>query len=180
MLRENEGEVPHLYLDSKGFVTAGVGHKFATCAAAAAVDGWVDRITRQPATLAQIQADWTGVNRAKPALAAARYAAWTKLDLAHDAIEQLLDRDIAEKETHLRLAFPGYDSYPALAQDALLDMAFNLGVNGLIMKFPHFRTAALQSDWSTCAAQCERSAPVSPERNALTRSLFEQAALVLA
>lgn len=177
LLRSNEGEIPHLYLDSYGFVTIGVGHKFESRDELLLVEGWVCRTTRQPAASDQILAEWDNVIRVKSGLLAERYAEWTRLDLLPESIDHLLDRDIAEKELSVRMAFPPYTTFPAPAQDALLDMAFNLGVNGLVMKFPHLRAAALSNppDWQRCAAECRRAAPVSDARNTATRNLFESA-----
>ncbi len=54
-------------------------------------------------------------------------------------------------------------------------MAFNLGVTGLVNKFPTFTRAAREGDWGKCADECRRRG-ISDERNEKTKELFNEAA----
>jgi len=90
-------------------------------------------------------------------------------------IDALLDRRIAEFEAGLRHDFDGFDSYPERARLGLLDMAFNLGNNGLVTKFPSFTAAARAGDWAKCAAECRRNG-ISATRNEEVKKLFEDEA----
>ena len=174
MLIENEGSISHMYLDTVGKVTVGVGHMIPNCAAAEKLSFLV-RANGGAASVAQIAQEYATLQAQQPALPAAHYKSCTLLDMAGSAVEALLDADIAVTEAGVRAAFRGYDNYPPESQDALLDMAFNLGVNGLATKFPNLKAAAEAGDWHTCAAQCRRNG-ISDTRNQKTKALFEAAA----
>jgi GH24 family phage-related lysozyme (muramidase) len=173
MLIENEGNLPHMYLDTVGRVTVGVGHMIPAAARAVQIQ-FVTRGALAAATAQQISADFENVSRQHPAMAAASYKPFTQLDMTSAAIDALLNADIAGMETGLRANFRDYDSYPEPAQDALLDMAFNLGVHGLVEHFPHLKAAAEAKDWSTCAKQSHRNG-ISDARNQKTAALFQSA-----
>lgn len=175
LLIENEGNIPYMYLDTVGRVTVGVGHMIASPSLAQAMS-FVMRGTSQPATAAQLAAEYNSVSAQRPAMSAGKYQPFTKLEMTPAAIDQLLDKDIAGMESGVRSSFRGYDNYPAPAQDALLDMAFNLGVTGLVTKFPKLKAAAEAGDWRTCANECQRNG-ISQTRNDKTKALFESACL---
>jgi len=174
MLMQGEGALRHMYLDTVGLVTVGVGHMIPNAEAAQALS-FVVRADGSAATSDQIAADYAGVSRQQKGLLAARYRQFTTLDMTDAAIQDLLSADIAGVEAGVRSKFAGYDDYPEPAQDALLDMAFNLGVTGLATHFPRLKAAAEARDWATCAAQCHRNG-ISEERNEKTRALFLSAA----
>lgn len=174
MLIGGEGTLPHMYLDTVGLVTVGVGHMIPNAEVAQALS-FVVRADGSAATPDQIAADYANVSRQQKGLLAARYRQLTTLDMTDAAIQDLLSADIASVEAGVRSRFAGYDGYPEPAQDALLDMAFNLGVAGLASHFPRLKAAAEAGDWTTCAAQCHRNG-ISEERNDKTKALFESAA----
>ena len=174
MLIGGEGTLPHMYLDTVGLVTVGVGHMIPNAESAQTLS-FVVRADGSPATSDQIAADYASVSRQQKGLLAARYRQFTTLDMTDAAIQDLLSADIASVEAGVRSRFAGYDGYPEPAQDALLDMAFNLGVAGLASHFPRLKAAAEAGDWTTCAAQCHRNG-ISEERNDKTKALFESAA----
>ena len=176
MLIENEGRIEFMYLDTVGRVTLAVGHMIPGVAEAQRLSLRV-RASGQVATAAQIADDFNRVLAQAPGLVAANYKPFTTIEMADDQIAQLLDQDIAGMEAGVRQHFAGYDSYPEPAQDALLDMAFNLGVGGLVTKFPKLKAAAEAQNWNTCAAECRRNG-ISDTRNQKTRDLFLQAAAV--
>jgi GH24 family phage-related lysozyme (muramidase) len=171
LLKDNEGNIPYMYLDTVGKVTVGVGHMIASPDLAQGLS-FVVRGTSQAASAAQIAADYNSVHSQRPAMVASQYKPFTKLEMTPAAIDQLLDTDIAGMESGVRSAFRGYDNYPAPAQDALLDMAFNLGVSGLVTKFPKLKAAAEAGNWQTCANECQRNG-ISQARNDKTKAMFE-------
>ncbi|MBV9301622.1 MAG: glycoside hydrolase family protein [Acidobacteriaceae bacterium] len=173
LLIENEGNLCHMYLDTVGRVTVGVGHMIPNVHEAEKLSFVLHGCTTQ-ATLDQIASDYAKVESQQRGMLAEHYRPFTALDMTPSAIDELLSLDIATMEAGVRAAFHGYDTYPAPAQDALLDMAFNLGVNGLVTKFPHLKAAAEAGDWQTCAAECRRNG-ISDARNEKTRTLFENA-----
>lgn len=58
---------------------------------------------------------------------------------------------------------------------AMLDMAFNLGVNGFVIKFPSMKKAIEKRDWITTAKESNRP-QVSKARNELVKKWFNEAA----
>lgn len=74
-------------------------------------------------------------------------------------IDYLLDNDVAEKEGELRAKLPWYDDLDEARRGVLLNMAFNLGVEGLLkfvrtlesVRLGRYAQAAeqmLQSKWA--------------------------------
>jgi GH24 family phage-related lysozyme (muramidase) len=174
MLVENEGRISHMYLDTVGRVTIAVGHMIPSVAEAQNLSMQV-RASGAAASAAQIASDFNRVQAQQMGMSAERYRQFTALDMADADIDELLNQDIAGMESGLQQHLAGYSGFPEPAQDALLDMAFNLGVNGLLKKFPKLIAAATAQDWNTCAAQCQR-AGISDNRNQKTKALFLQAA----
>ncbi len=174
LLKEGEGSIPHMYLDTRSNVTVGVGQLLATVAAAQELP-FVQRDTAQAATPQDIEADFNEVKNQPTGKMAQSYKSATKLDLPANEIDALLQRRIDGFEAELRGQFSEYDSYPEDAQLGVLDMAFNLGTNGLVTKFPTFTKAARAQDWATCANQCHRQG-IGEVRNEVTKALFESAA----
>jgi GH24 family phage-related lysozyme (muramidase) len=81
--------------------------------------------------------------------------------------------DVTTFEAQLLKVLPNWHSYPGPAQEALFDMAFNLGLGGLL-KFPTLLKAVNEGDWATAAAQCHRRG-IQNARNQATAALFLQA-----
>jgi GH24 family phage-related lysozyme (muramidase) len=112
-----------------------------------------------------------------PARHARFYEAATRLRLEDTDIDDLLNQDIAIKERELRNqpALRDYDNFPAAAQQALLDMAFNLGTAKLTGQFKHLMNFVRERDWEACAEEC-RVKNIQVERNDMRKSLFRTAA----
>lgn len=178
-LAANEGRISHLYLDTKGLVTIGIGTMLPNVAAAQALR-FVVRSTQAAATAKEIETDFKAVLAQPAAQLAAKYRAHTLLDMPDDQIDALLDVEINTRQAALRENFAGYDDYPAGAKRALLDMVFNLGMgsaskgNGLLA-FKTMKAAIDQRDWKKAAAACHRQGP-SEARNQWTRDRFLESA----
>jgi len=175
-LSTSEGCIPFLYLDTRGFVTCAIGHRVPSLAACHSLS-WQNPDGTQ-AVQNTVTLSWLQVCALPKGLVASAYETACVVRLPASAIAALFASDTQEKDRQLREAFPDFDRYPSDAQFALRDMAFNLGVNGLIMKFPHLRQAVLQQDWSTAAGECRR-AGISEERNDWTRRMFVQSTATL-
>jgi GH24 family phage-related lysozyme (muramidase) len=173
-IKISEGSISHMYLDTVGKVTVGVGNMLPDVSAAKKLP-FVDRSTKKKATDAEIEADFSSVKSQTKGLIASSYKKHTKLDLPDMEIDKLLDERIAEFTRQLKLKFPKFDTYPITAQMAMLDMAFNLGVNGLVTKFPSMKKAIDGTDWSTAAKESNRP-QVSTARNAVVKKWFDEAA----
>jgi GH24 family phage-related lysozyme (muramidase) len=166
-----EGRVPYMYRCTGGKVTIGIGHAIEAPADALKLS-W--SIEGRPAAAAEIQADYTKVAAAQKGLPARSYAPLTQCRLADPDIDGLIAADVAAFEKLLAAALPNWNTYPAPAQAALFDMAFNLGLGGL-MKFHQLLAAVDGGQWSVAAAQCHRQG-IAEIRNQQTAALFLQAA----
>ena len=174
-LRQHEGVVPHLYLDTLGLVTCGVGHMIPSPDAIAGID--MIRPDGTVATPEEKTAEWHKVKGLKPAMLPPYYEESTTLRMTPAAVDALQDADVAGFKSALAHLLPGLAQFPEPAQEALLDMAFQLGAGGLMSKFPHLALAAKARDWQACADQCHR-AGIQEWRNTATADLFRRAAEV--
>ena len=168
-----EGRLSHMYLDTNGYVTVGVGKMLPDSGAAKAL-AFVVRATAKASTAQEIGADFKKVNEQVAGKLAATYKSSTKLDLPDGEIDRLLKEDVSKFEGLLKDNFSDYETYPVPARRALLDMAFNLGITGLL-KFKKLKAAAEKGDWDKAAVACHRVGP-SEERNEWTRDRFLEAA----
>lgn len=172
VLTAAEGCIPHLYLDTKGYPTAGIGHMIATVEAAQKLT-FVFRSSGQPAPADHIAACYQKVKALPKGKVASFYRSATDIDMPPAAITALLEADIATAAHGVTAGFPSFPSYPDSVQTALLDMAFNIGVYGLCHGYPHLKAACEAKDWHTASAQCHRNG-IGDERNAETAQLFLQ------
>lgn len=165
MCEEAEGRVPHMYLCSRGHVTAGVGHLIPTYHDAALL----------PFTpIDEAVHDWIRVKAAPVGMRAAAYAKYCKARLTDAAIDEMLDADIWTRVKQLRARYP-FDGWPEPVQLAVFDMAYNLGLGRLEREYPRFQAALARRDWLVCAAECGRLG-ISEARNARTAAWFREAA----
>jgi len=168
-----EGTVPWMYLDTRGFVTVGVGELLANADKAETLS-FVDpdgEVSTQDAILDE----FNRVSALVPAKVAAFYRSSTSPLLPHAAIDTLLMNHLNLFDGQLAARFPNYASFPDLAKLGLLDMIYNLGQLGLFQHFPHFMAAVDKQDWLGAAANCHRVGP-SQARNDWTRQQFLAAA----
>lgn len=170
LIKSGEGSVPHLYLDITGNVTVGVGNLLMNVQAALRLP-FIVEATGAPASPAQIESEFNRVARQEAGHPASYYEQFCRLRLPDREIDALLDRRIDEFEAGLRRHFDNFDGFPEQVRLAMLDMAFNLGIAGLINKFPSFARAASAGDWATCARECRRR-QVQDTRNEAVKRLF--------
>lgn len=168
-----EGNISHMYLDTVGVVTVGIGHALATPAAAASLP-FTMRATGQPASAAQIGADYTSVKTQLAGRAGSFYETFSQTVLTDDAIADLFGQDMNRFLPGLVSKVPGFADFPRAAQLALVDMAFNLGVSGLLSKFPKMMRFVSAHNWAGCATECRRP-QLSDERNRQTIEWFADA-----
>jgi GH24 family phage-related lysozyme (muramidase) len=166
-----EGRVRYMYKCTGGELTIGFGHAIENPAEAPKLTLSIDG---RLATGDEILADYTKVAAVEKGPAATFFANLTQCRMADSDIDALLAADVARFEVLLAAALPNWDTYPAPAQEALFDMAFNLGIGGL-KKFPHMLAAVDAGQWATAAAQCHRQG-IGDARNQQTAALFLQAA----
>ena len=166
----HEGVVPHLYLDTRGNVTCGVGFLVRTVSALAAYP-WHPSV-------ATARGDWAELHR--PDVLSGRMPDYyRKICCARLTTEGMRavfeDRVLAFRaalETHWQLS-----RQPEDVQLALVDMAYQLGAVGL-RRFVKLHAAVMARDYRTAMYESYRR-DASPTRNANTAKLFEAAALAV-
>ncbi|MES1204579.1 MAG: hypothetical protein ABUS79_01455 [Pseudomonadota bacterium] len=174
LISPSEGNISHMYLDTVGRVTVGIGNMLPTDAAARALP-FTNRISRNNATAAEISADFRTIS-AQPWPRVARfYRASTALDLPDVQINLLFRQRIEGFQQELRDSYPDYDTYPDPVQLAMLDMAFNLGTAGLKRTWPRLNRAIDSEDWAQAALECNRPQG-NASRNTAVKELFEKGA----
>jgi GH24 family phage-related lysozyme (muramidase) len=172
-IKVSEGSIPHMYLDTVGKVTVGVGNMLPDVASAQKL-AFINRKTLMPATKDEIKTDFETVSKLTKGRIASFYKSSTALDLPSSVIESLLNNRIDGFKRELKLRFPNFETYPMTVQFALLDMAFNLGTNGLVSKFAKFKKAIEDKDWKNAASESRRP-QVSSARNATVKKWLEDA-----
>jgi GH24 family phage-related lysozyme (muramidase) len=175
-LQQFEGSVSHMYQDTRGYVTVGVGHLLRTAADAEKLP-FINASTGQPATRAEIRAAFDQVAAMDPGKRSSSYKLPDGLVLPETTARELAQGRV-EREflPGLRRLYPEFDSFPPRAKLALIDMAYNLGVGGL-GKFSHLKEAVNRQDWAAAAEHCNRRTS-REERNEWTRQMFNEAAQV--
>lgn len=172
-IKISEGSISHMYLDTVGKVTVGVGNMLPTVAAAQKL-GFVVRATKKKASADDIKLDFETVSKQTKGKIASSYKVHTKLDLPDAAINTLLDSRIATFKKELQVKFADFGKYPITVQFALTDMAFNLGTNGVVTKFPSFTKAIKAKDWQKAANESNRP-QVNQRRNKTVKDWLEAA-----
>ena len=165
MLREFEGSIPWMYLDTAGNVTVGTGAMLAGIARAVLLPFLVGSERASPE---QITAEFERVRGMARGLRPEAYRRGGSPELAAEAMEAELLTTLEGFEADLRRQLRGYDGLPGPVKLALLDMAFNLGAEGLFEGYPKMLAAIAAGRWTAAAAQCARRG-ISAERNAWTR-----------
>jgi GH24 family phage-related lysozyme (muramidase) len=164
-----EGSVNHLYLDSSRLVTIGVGNMLPSAQTCVALP-LVDRIALKSASPQEKLDEYRRVSELPSGYAASWYGQFTHLVLPQVEIERLFEARITEFRNQLQVAIHGYASVPHQARLALLDMAFNLGVAGL-MRFHRLIIAVRNHSWELASMESHRSG-VRESRNKATAALF--------
>jgi len=165
-----EGKVPHFYLDPSGLVTIGIGCRVATIHEALQLD-FLYKDSKLPAERDSIRNDFIIVSQSISGQDTSYYDLLTNLFLSEEDIVKLFIVKYLEKLHYTKTYFADFDSFSDNIKLALLDMTFNLGVTGLIMKFPKFTKALQRKDWMAAAAECDRHG-ISAERNSFVRNTF--------
>lgn len=174
LISPSEGNFPHMYLDTVGLVTVGIGNMLPLMQSAQALP-FVRRASQERASAGDIATDYRSVSAAEKGRRASAYRALTQLDLPADEISALFNRRVDEFVVQLERIYPGYTSFPDGAQLGILDMVFNLGAGALAHKWPKFSAAVRAGDWSAASIASHR--PKSHDaRNKAVLDLFLSAA----
>ena len=168
-----ENTVLWLYLDTEGFVTFATGHMLPSASAACAHPflGADDTLASDET----ITAAYLAVQRMEKGHTPAYYRNVTPfLTITQAAADEILSADLTYTDGALMTRLSGYEAMPLCVQLALMDMAFELGVSGLVLGYPKLLAACEAGQWDTAAAECHRNGP-GVLRNAWTQKQFEAA-----
>jgi len=181
-----EGRIPHLYLDTKGNVTVGVGHMVP------------NRMSMTNLTMYKKSAN-NALTLATPTDKYAEYDTIKKQMFGRDFKAAsfkkyttliMKDADInIHKEKHLQDFYielssyyskkngfsTNFDAMPTDVQKALLDMGFNLGLTKLKNQYIQMNTFIKQEKWADAGIQSGRMG-IDASRNGYVKALFNAAA----
>lgn len=183
-LEEYEGRVNHLYRDSKGNVTVGVGHLIPNKTAVAALRLYTltNNVATTLATKEQKEAEFETISKQPTGHKASWYKQHAKLVMKDADINAQRDAHISSfygELTRIYTKAKGYpedfDKLPKDVQKALFDMIFNLGASKIVNVFKSFDAAVKAGNWSTAATESRRSG-IQASRNEYVQKLFEAAA----
>lgn len=163
-----EGSTSFMYLDTAGIVTTGVGHAILNKAHALTLP-W-----EGAPSAGAIAADYARVAAAPTGHAASHYEPLTNCRLRDEGIKDVLLADVAAFESELEGSLPAWRSYPEPAQQAIFDIAYNLGIGGLL-KFHKLLAACNAGEWETASTECRRRG-IGEARNQETAALFRKGA----
>ncbi len=159
-----------MYRCTGGEVTVGVGHAIQTGDDATLLT-W--NVGARAALDSEVRADYARIAATQKGLAAPAYAPLTTCRMSDAAIDALVAGDVTAFTAKLAARLPNWSRYPDCVQAALFDMAFNLGIDGLL-KFHKMLAACDAADWKTAAAESHREG-IGDDRNNQTAAIILQA-----
>lgn len=173
-LAEYEGTITHMYLDSKGYVTVGIGHLLSSVAEAQKLP-FVEQKTGKKAKAEQIKTDYENVDKQAKNRLASYYKKYTTLQLTQSEINKLTDKHIEVFYNELKSIYADFDTYPSEVQLALFDLIFNLGMPNLKNSWPTFNSHIKAKEWQKAADNSNRAPPISASRNKYVKDLLDKA-----
>lgn len=181
-LEQYEGRLNHLYLDSRGRVTVGVGHLVENRNSIANVTLYQTR-NGQPYQPANLQLKLTEYDNIAALPwgrnhGAASFQPHTSLVMRAAEIDQLLNNHIDSFYTDLTNIYnpsngyhEDFDNFHRNVKFALFDMIFNLGATRIVNRFPDFNAAIKSRDWWKAASESNRP-DVNANRNHYVKNLL--------
>jgi GH24 family phage-related lysozyme (muramidase) len=167
-IEEFEGSIPWMYRDTVGKVTVAVGLMLPDAAAAERLPF---QLGERAATAAEIAAEFARVDALPMGRPALYYRREGGLELTKEAMDGLLRTVVEGIDRELGEKIAGFAGMPDGAKMALLDMAYNLGVEGLVKGYPRLMRCVEAGNWSAAAGGCFRHGP-GAARNEWTREMF--------
>lgn len=149
----------HMYLDSVGLLTFGVGFRPP-----------LEEYLWLP-DMATARADAKAVSADIPAMPTKHYARLCSAYLAQDEIESMLDRKLTWYLKILNATGWQIDAIASNCSVALLDMVYNLGAAKMNSQFVKLKGFVNAKEYKSAASQCHRSTSTDA-RNAETRQLI--------
>lgn len=175
-LEQYEGRVEHMYLDTRGYVTVGVGHMMDTAEDAKKV-AFVNAASGSPATKKEIEDEYALI-KSKPfgsAYPARRFKSFTKLKLTDSTINEVTNKHISSFESELKQIYGAteFNTHPENVKLALFDMIFNLGMPKLKNNYPKFNKYIKAKDYKNAANESNRRG-IAAERNQYVKDLLSK------
>lgn len=173
-LEQYEGKVEHMYLDTKGYVTVGVGSMLSDATAATKLP-FVHSSTNELATHEQIKDEFLRI-KARPygkSEFASKFKPFTTLKLTESVMNEQIAHHIQSFEKELRSIYGDeqFASYPENVKLALFDMIFNLGMSKLKDTYPKFNGHIRNGNYEQAALESKRNG-IQASRNAYVANLL--------
>lgn len=176
-----EGKTDHLYLDTNGYPTIGIGHCVANLAAFTQL-AMIRISDGEPASEQEKIAEYQTIKQKPAGYNASWYHAFCKLRLPEQTINSIHEEHLRCFHHELRQVFKrsrGYncdfEQLPSPVQIALFDLAYNVGTTNLQHKWPKLHQAIKQQNWQLAAQESNRKG-IQAARNEHIKSLFLSAA----
>lgn len=184
-IEKYEGRIPHLYLDTVGKVTVGIGHMVPNKVAMATVTMYKKGKNNLLvlATAAEKHAEYDTIKKQSfgRSYGATLFKKHTTLTMKDVDINAQRDKHVQSFYKELTGYYStgngfakGFDTMPAEVQKALFDMVFNLGITKLKSQYVRFNGFIKTEKWDDAAKQSNRMG-ISPVRNKYVLDLFKTA-----
>ncbi len=171
-----EGAIPHMYLDTDGLVTCGMGRMLATADEACAIV-W-QNADGAPASSCDVAAAWQTVKAAQGfrKLGARAFEGMTSVVLPDEGLADALAK-LDKNAVELTRWFPDFEAWPADAQLGALSLAWACGPD-FAPRWPALTAALRHEDYATAATQCFFEHPIGTQvaRQEMQRRAFLNAA----
>ena len=182
-LVDYEDSINHLYLDTKGKVTVGIGHLISNKNAMSGVTLYKvkNKLLTTPATLQEKMTEYTNIAKQPwgKRYSAKYFEKHTTLKMKEFDINYLFNKHLDSFYLELKNIYKkekgfsqNFDDFHKDVQLALFDMIFNLGATKLVNSFPKFNAAIKKDDFKEAAKQSHRL-DVDEARNKYVQKLFE-------
>lgn len=182
-LVEYEDSINHLYLDTKGKVTVGIGHLISSKNAMSGVTLYKvkNKLLTTPATLQEKMTEYANIVKLPwgKRYSAKSFEKHATLKMKEFDINNLFNKHLDSFYIELKNIYKKEKGYPQNFDDfhndvqlALFDMIFNLGATKLVNSFPNFNAAIKKGDFKAAAIQSHRL-DVDEARNKYVQKLLE-------
>ena len=182
-LVDYEDSITHLYLDTKGKVTVGIGHLIPNKNAMSGVTLYKvkNKLLTTPATLQEKMTEFSNIAKLPwgKRYSAISFEKHTTLRMKEFDINNLFNKHLDSFYVELKNIYKkgkgfskNFDDFHQNVQLALFDMIFNLGATKLVHSFPNFNEALKKDDFKEAANQSHRL-DVDEARNKYVKKLLE-------
>lgn len=151
-----EGMIPHFYLDGLANVTIGIGCMISDTGAASRLNMF-SKSTNLSVQDFEIVNDFKAIKVSLPNKPISYYNDLTYLYLPDNEILNLFYFRISDISQSLKKHIPEFNSFPDKVKEVTLDMAFNLGISGLLIKFPKFIDLLRTKNFKMAAEESRRN-----------------------